>query len=218
MTMLNTLADGTANSLEGRRYYGFAWVWRRLIAGLVDSLLVIGWGLLAVLSVAVAIAIAGLFNEAWLYQRYWWFHIYYFVFIGFPVACVAVVLRHVLVVFRVSSKGDTLGHRLFGLRIVDRNGEMIGRGRSLGRHILGSPLLSAYVLPMIVLYLFDALFNFKLADTLQAWVLWGLIVTAVLVMLNHVWMGFDAEGRGWHDWVAGTVVVRERMLYVKDFG
>ena len=198
--MIDTLGDGTANSFEGRRYYGFGWVWRRLIAGLVDWLLVIGWGLLAVVSVAVATATAGLFSE------------YSLVYFGFPVACAAVVLRHVLVVFRVSSKGDTLGHRLFGLRIVDRNGEIIGWGRSLGRHILGSPLLFAYVLPVIVLYLFEALFNFNLADTLAAyWYLWGLIVSSVLVMLNYVWMGFDAEGRGWHDWVAGTVVVRGRV-------
>ena len=185
--------------LRQRRNYEYGWVWRRLIAGLVDWLLVIGWGLLAVASVAVATAAAGLFNE------------YSLLYFGFPVACVVVVLRHVLMMFRVSSKGDTLGHRLFGLRIVDRNGEIIGRGRSLGRHILGSPLLFAYVLPMIVLYLFTALFNADWIGPVAAyWVLWGLIVTAVLVMLNHVWMGFDAEGRGWHDWVAGTVVVRER--------
>ena len=197
--MYNTLAEGTANTLEGRRHYGFGWVWRRLIAGLVDWLLVIVWGLLAAVSVAVAIATTGLFNE------------YYLLYFGFPVACVAVVLRHVVAVFRVSSKGDTLGHRLFGLRIVERKGEIIGRGRALVRQMLGSPLLCAYVLPMIVLYLFAELFNANLIATVATyWLLWGLIVSAVLAIANHIWMGFDAEGRGWHDWVAGTVVVRVR--------
>ena len=197
--MFNTLAEGTANTLEGRRHYGFGWVWRRLIAGLVDWLLVIVWGLLAAVSVAVAIATTGLFNE------------YYLLYFGFQVACVVVVLMQVLVVFRVSSKGDTLGHRLFGLRIVERNGEIIGPCRALGRHILGSPLLFAYVVPVIVLYLFAELFDADLIGSVaDYWFLWGLIVTAVLVMLNHVWMGFDAEGRGWHDWVTGTVVVRVR--------
>ena len=197
--MFNTLAEGTANTLEGRRHYGFGWVWRRLIAGLVDWLLVIVWGLLAAVSVAVAIATTGLFNE------------YYLLYFGFQLACVVVVLRQVLVVFRVSSKGDTLGHRLFGLRIVDKNGEIIGRGRSLWRHILGSPLLFAYVLPMIVLYLSVPLFGFNLVGApIAYWELWGLIVSSVLVIVNHVWMGFDAEGRGWHDLVVGTVVVRER--------
>ena len=61
--MFNTLAEGTVNSLEGRRYYGIAWVWRRLIAGLVDWLLVIGWGLFAGVSIAVATATALLFTE-----------------------------------------------------------------------------------------------------------------------------------------------------------
>ena len=120
--MYNTLAEGTANTLEGRRHYGFGWVWRRLIAGLVDWLLVIVWGLLAAVSVAVAIATTGLFNE------------YYLLYFGFQVACVVVVLMQVLVVFRVSSKGDTLGHRLFGLRIVERNGEIIGRGALVEAH------------------------------------------------------------------------------------
>ena len=193
--------------LRQRRNYGFAWVWRRLIAGLVDWSLVIGWGLFAGVSVAIVAATALLFTE-YSFQVNFVAGLLYF---GFPVACVAVVWRHVVVVFRVSSKGDTLGHRLFGLRIVDRNRKRIGRGSALGRHILGSPLLFAYVLPVIVLYLFTALFNADWIGPVAAyWVLWGLIVTAVLVMSNHVWMGFDAEGRGWHDWVAGTVVVRER--------
>ncbi|MCY4474234.1 MAG: hypothetical protein OXC83_02230 [Chloroflexi bacterium] len=40
---MSTQADEIANSFEGRRYYGFGWVWRRLVAGLVDWLLVVGW-------------------------------------------------------------------------------------------------------------------------------------------------------------------------------
>ena len=205
--MFNTLADATANSLEGRRYHGFGWVWRRLMAGLVDWLLVIGWGLFAGVSIAVATATVLLFTE-YSFQINFVAGLLYF---GFPVACVAVVLRHVVAVFRVSSKGDTLGHRLFGLRIVERKGEIIGRGRALVRQMLGSPLLCAYVLPMIVLYLFAELFNANLIATVATyWLLWGLIVSAVLAIANHVWMGFDAEGRGWHDWVTGTMVVRVR--------
>jgi len=116
------------------------------------------------------------------------------------------------VVSRVSSKGDTLGHRLFGLRIVGRDGWFIGWGHALGRHILGSPLLFAYVFPVIVLYLVAASFNAHLIGIVATyWLLWGLIVSAVLAIANHVWMGFDAEGRGWHDWIAGTVVVSARV-------
>lgn len=188
-----------------RGFYGIGWVWRRLIAGVVDWLLVIGWVFVAVVLIALATATAGLFSE-YSFQTNFGAGLLYF---GFPVACFVVVLRHVLVVFRISSKGDTLGHRLFGLRIVDRNGEIIGWSRALGRHILGSPLLFAYMFPMIVLFLVVASLNFSLFETLVTyWGLWGLIVSSVLVIVNHVWMGFDAEGRGWHDWVVGTVVVK----------
>ena len=200
-TMINSMADRTANSLEGRRNYGFGWVWRRLLAGVVDWLVLIGWVFVAVMVVAVATAIAGLFNE------------YLLLFLGFPVTCVVVILRHVLVVFRVSSNGDTLGHRLFGLRIVDSNGEIIGPGRALGRQILGSPLLSAYVFPIFVLYLIGTSFNAHLIGTMaKYWVLWGLIVSVVLAIANHVWMAMDDRGRGWHDWLAGTVVVTDDLV------
>lgn len=176
-------------------------VGRRLMAGLLDWLVLIGWVFVAVMAVAVATAIAGLFNE------------YSLLFFGFPVACVVVILRHVLVVFRVSSNGDTLGHRLFGLRIVDSNGEIIGRGRALGRQILGSPLLSAYVLPIFVLYIVGTSFNAHLIGTMATfWVLWGLSVTAILALSNHVWMAIDGRGRGWHDRLTGTVVVRDEGL------
>ena len=202
--MFDTLGDGTAHSLEERRHYEYTRVWRRLFAGSVDWLVAIGWVLVAVVSIAFATATVGLFSE-YSFQTNFGAGLLYF---GFPVACVVFVLRQVLVVFRVSSKADTLGHRLFGLRIVDRDGEIIGRGRALGRHILGSPLLCAYVLPVIVLYLSVPLFGFNLVGALIAyWELWGLIVSSVLVTANHVWIGFDAEGRGWHDVVVGTVVV-----------
>ena len=157
--------------------YDFGLVWRRLAAGVVDWLLLIGWVFVAVMVVAVATAIGGLFSE-YSFRTNFGAGILYF---GFSVACVVVVLRHVLVVLRVSSKGDTPGHRLFGLRIVGRSGEIIGWHRALGRHILGSPLLFAYVFPIIVLYLVAASFNAHLIGTMAThWVLWGLIFSAVL--------------------------------------
>ncbi len=206
--MIDTLADVTGNSFEGRRYYGFGWVWRRLVAGLVDWLMVMGWVLLAAVSIAFTTAIVGLFSE-YSFQTNFGAGLLYF---GFPVACVVAVLRQVLAVFRVSSTGDTLGHQLFGLRIVDRNGEIIGRGRALWRHILGSPLVFVNVLPVVVLYLIASSFNVELIDVVATyWLLLGLIVFPVLGIANHVWMGFDVEGRGWHDWIAGTVVVSARV-------
>ena len=96
------------------------------------------------------------------------------------------------------------------LRIVrDKDGKSESVGVVLWcRQILGSSVLCAYVLPMIVLYLTVPLFGFNLVGALIAyWELWGLFDSSVLVPANHVCMGFDAEGRGWHDVVVGTVVV-----------
>lgn len=183
----------------------YASAWRRLLAGIVDWLLLIGWVFVTVMTVAVATAIAGVFSE-YSFQTNFGAGLLYF---GFPVACVVVVLRHVLAVFRVSSKGDTLGHRLLGLRIVDGNGETVGPGRVLGRHILGSPLLFAYVFPLIILWAVGGMLNSNLLGTvLVYWLIWGLGVAAVLVLANHIWMAIDRKGRGWHDLIFGTVVVR----------
>ena len=207
-TMIDSMTDVTANSLQGRKHHGIEWVWRRLLAGIVDWMLLIGWVFVAVMIVAVATAIAGLFSE-YSFQTNFGASLMYF---GFPVACVVVVFRHVLVAFRVSSKGDTLGHRLFGLTIVDSSGEIIFWDCALGRHILGSPLLFAYVFPMIVLLIVAPL-DLDLFSTLVAyWALWGLIVSSGLTIMNHAWMGFDAAGRGWHDRLMGTVVVRDEGL------
>ena len=38
------------------------------------------------------------------------------------------------------------------------------------------------------------------------------IAVLVLIVLNHAWMIFDAKGRGFHDLIAGTVVVGGRIV------
>lgn len=191
---------------DGGAEFVYASVGRRLLAGIVDWLSLTGWVFVAVMTASVATAIALLSSEYPFQTNF----VAGIVFFGFPVASVVVVFRYVRLVLRVSSSGDTLGHRLFGLRIVDRNGEAISRSRSLGRHILGSPLLFVYVFPMIVLYLGVASFNADLIGRITAyWVFWGFIAVPVLAIMNHVWMALDDQGRGWHDTIAGTVVVKE---------
>ncbi len=70
-----------------------------------------------------------------------------------------------------SLSGQTLGKRLFKIRVIDGFGETPTVGRSL-RRILG------YVL------------------------------SALLFSLGFLWIGFDREKRGLHDWIAGTYVVQ----------
>jgi uncharacterized RDD family membrane protein YckC len=36
----------------------------------------------------------------------------------------------------------------------------------------------------------------------------GYFVSAIVLLLGYIWVGFDAKKQGWHDKMAGTVVVR----------
>ena len=39
----------------------------------------------------------------------------------------------------------------------------------------------------------------------------GYIVSAVPFCLGFIWVGFDSKKQGWHDKIAGTVVVRSKQ-------
>jgi uncharacterized RDD family membrane protein YckC len=36
----------------------------------------------------------------------------------------------------------------------------------------------------------------------------GYIVSGIVLLLGYIWVGFDAKKQGWHDKMAGTVVVK----------
>jgi len=40
----------------------------------------------------------------------------------------------------------------------------------------------------------------------------GYVISAVVFYLGFVWIAFDAEKQGWHDKIAGTVVIRVRNI------
>ena len=192
--------------LRERRHYEYARVWRRLIAGLVDWLVAIVLGLLAAALYAVPTTFVVWgdysFNANFLSGM---------MYFGAPVGYGVMVVWHVVIVFRVASKGDTMGHRLFGMRMVRADGGQISRRRALLRQILGSPVMSVYIFPTVFFRLVDVLFDFTLAGTVVAnWLIWGMIALLNLVWLNLFWMVFDRRWRGWHDLVVGTVVVRGR--------
>ena len=204
-------------SLSDGRNHEIAPVSRRLAAGIVDWVVAIGWGVSA--AVVVAIVTGLVFLGDYSFQVNFGAGLLYF---GLPVTYGVLILRHVFNAFRVSSKGDTLGHRLCGLRIMRIGGQEISLGRSLVRQYLGSPFLFAYGVPMILLIPIGVFINpfsgvnrssnvlTYLWDTVATnWIIWGLGVAVVLAIVNHVWMMFDAKGRGWHDWLVGTVVVMD---------
>ena len=181
-------------------------VWRRLSSGVVDWLVVLAWG--SGIG-ALAAFVFGLLNVSSFGLNF----ILGTIFSGCPITCVVLMWKQVAAAFSISSTGGTFGHTLFGLRIAAKNGQRIGRRRALVRQFLGSPLLSAFLVSMILLILLVPIAAFTdlnggLGDALVTnWLIWGSGVAAVLALANHVWKAFDAEGRGCHDWVVGTVVV-----------
>jgi uncharacterized RDD family membrane protein YckC len=38
----------------------------------------------------------------------------------------------------------------------------------------------------------------------------GYIISTIPLCLGFLWVGFDSKKQGWHDKIAGTVVVRNR--------
>lgn len=71
-------------------------------------------------------------------------------------------------------RGQTLGERLLGIRVIDEWGETPSLPRVLLRTVAG-------------------------------------VVSLAGGCLGFLWIAFDREKRGLHDWVAGTYVVRARM-------
>ncbi len=184
--------------------WDFGLVWRRLAAGVVDWIMALSWGVLAGTGFATiaALVVRGEYS----FQVNFTAGLVYF---GLPAAVIVMIIGHVATGIRVSSKGDTFGHRLFGLRIVTTNGNRIGRGRALARLFLGSPLLFAIFLPVPFLFVVAGMLNSNLLGTVQVfWLIWGWGVAAVLTLANHVWMMMDNRGRGWHDRMFDTVVVK----------
>ena len=46
----------------------------------------------------------------------------------------------------------------------------------------------------------------------------GYSVSFIVLSLGYLWVGFDARKQGWHDHLAGTVVVRRRRPVPVTFG
>ena len=179
---------------DGGRRYEVALVWDRLSAALLDWCVAIFGGVVFGFVIVVVYS--------------WWGHQTGYVgsddqgglviWIGGTVISVAIV--HLLFSFTVARSGTTPGHKLIGLRVRNVNGEGIGLLRATLRQILGSSCIST---PFLVVLL--AL----LTSEWTAGVIW-FFAAAVLSVTNHVAMFRDGLGQGWHDRLAGTVVVKDR--------
>lgn len=146
--------------------------------------------------------------------------VYYF---GTSVVNGVLILRFVYNAISISSVGDTFGHRFFKLQVLDTGANRISLGQALARQCLGSPLLVVSSIPGFVWSLMTGfaghldLTNGPVREFLETvddpWLLfsnWGSFGAFALTIANHVWMAIDDKGRGWHDRVFGTAVVKRR--------
>ena len=218
--------DGTKVSLE-RRGEDYAGVGRRLVAGFADWVVAMVVGAVGGLFVSIAFIVLGSVmrdphggaNMATVGAMFL-----------YPPATLAVAtLVHLFFGIRSSRRGDTPGHRSVGLKITSVDGSRVGWPRALARQFMGSPLLVLlYVMGILYVannYFFEFLLQFSLAIERTWWdssdwififipppITVALFVAGILVAINHASMVFDGQGRGLHDLIAGTVVIKSRVV------
>jgi len=144
-------AELASENIEDVEYAGF---WLRVVASLLDSIIVlIAIMPLYFLVVDFDVILAGGNG-------------------GFAGAFVSNILPSILVVAFWIWKGATPGKMILKIRIIDaKTGEKIGAGQSILRYI-------------------------------------GYFVSMLPLFLGIIWVAFDKKKQGWHDKIAGVVVVK----------
>lgn len=198
----------------------YASVGRRLMAGLLDWVVAFGIGVVG----AALVQVVWAFFELGSFERNLVSGITIW---SIPALLLTAALAQAAFGLLVSSQCYTAGHGLMGLRVMKPDGTRIGLGRSLARQIVGSPLLVVYLLPLSILmvawvviiqraneYMPLTWIGDPVRSVTQHWWVWGLVGSLVLIAINHAMMKLDAVGQGWHDKIAGVVVVKKE--YVKS--
>lgn len=145
---MQVMTHPSTAGLGSRAYGGF---WIRLFAFMVDGL-VIG----ALVAFLGLVALGRTVTQTW----------------ALPTVETAVGFVYLTTCWSIIGGGQTLGMRLFGLRVVGTDGTPIGLGAAIIR-----------------------------------WV--GIVVSAAMLLLGLAWIAVDPRKQGWHDKLAGTVVVRD---------
>lgn len=145
---MTVMTHPSAAGLSNRAYGGF---WIRLLAFMIDGL-VIG----ALVGLVAFVAFGRSVSQTW----------------ALPTIETAVGFVYLTTCWSFIGGGQTLGMRLFGLRVVGTDGAPIGLGAAIMR-----------------------------------WV--GILISAALLLLGLIWVAVDPRKQGWHDKLAGTVVVRD---------
>ncbi len=100
-------------------------------------------------------------------------------------------------VVQIAIWGQTLGKRMTGIKVINAlDGDVPGWGRSLGRWAIPGLLVqSAFFYPFVPFVMLNPLLD-------QVTILFALL----LLYLSLTW---DQVNQGWHDRVAGTLVIKQ---------
>ena len=142
-------------------------------------------------------------------------------FLAIPVMPIVATIVHMRFAFTVAKNNVTNAHEAVGVKVIGNDGEALTRWRAVARHLVGSPALSVSF-PLFGLWIISVFVSLG-ADSSSGYYVWaepaadffgpflwkaGLVAIPVLAIPNHIWMAIDRKGRGWHDRIFGTVVVR----------
>lgn len=203
----------------------YASVSTRLCAGLYDWLLslMIGFGIALILGIAVFVlgaithdpsdggdlsGIAG-------------------ILITITFTPIIASVRYALLAFRVAKEGSTPGHDRHRISIEAIDGNPLGRWQAFKRQLIGSPValissiwivfwIVVWEIPQFILDIFDVSYG-RWEDASVTLITIALVASLigalVLAIANHVQISFDCKGRGWHDRLFDTVVIKRRYDY-----
>ena len=202
----------------GSSNFEYASARTRLCAGIYDWFvsLMIGLGIALILGIALAVIGSATHDPSDGAD----FSILAIFFIPIMWGPVIAMLRYAMLALRVADGRSTPGHDRLGIFIEVIDGSPLGRWRALKRQWIGSPvvmILSLVIGPLFALDTFLDLFDISYghwsgAISVLSTILFfvAFVGVPVLSIANHVWMAIDGKGRGWHDRLFGTVVVKYR--------
>lgn len=168
---------------------------RRIAALLIDYALIIGWvALVASVSALVALVSGGYAN--WLELGTGIAQLLGFVVLVFPVGVY-------LLLTEASTRQATLGKRVLRMRVVERDGSRASFWRILVRTVV--KLLPWEIAHFFVWHTVAAVSD---GGAFPAWLVAGLIFADLLPVAYVITVLLQPQGRGPHDLVAGTRVVR----------
>ena len=190
----------------------------RLCAGLFDWVisLLIGLGIAFVLGIVVAVIGAATHDPSDGAD----FSMLAIIFVPMIWGPVIAMVRYAMLALRVADGRSTPGHDQQGISIEAIDGNPLGRWRAFKRQWVGSPMVMILSFVIGPLFALDNLFDLfdisygRWNDAIS--ILSTILFVAMFVgapalsIANHVWMAIDTKGRGWHDRLFGTVVVKYR--------